>query len=315
MSERIPLPMPIGWFCVSRSDAIAPGEVRALHYFGRELVLFRGDDGAAHTLDAYCPHLGAHLGVGGRVEGGTIRCPFHGWRFNGEGVCVAIPYAQRIPPGAQTRAWPIRERNGLVFVWYHPWGEAPTWEIPEVPEWGDDGWSEPVEREYRIRSHPQEMAENIVDPVHFHTVHGTPKTPEMTAEIDGHVFRAHQCLTFTTPRGELEGRVDIESHGCGFGVTRFRGIVETLLVITGIPIDEELHQTTIRFSVKKIPGDEEATRSVGAAFIAEIERQYAQDIPIWENKRHLTQPVLCSEDGPIPLLRKYFRQFYPASPS
>ena len=205
MSDRIPLPLPIGWFCIGTSDSIAPGEVRSLHYFGRELVLFRGDDGTAHTLDAYCPHLGAHLGVGGRVEGGTIRCPFHGWRFNGEGACVSIPYAQRIPPGAETRSWPIRERNGLVFVWYHPWGEPPTWEVPEIPEWGDGSWSEPIEREYRVRSHPQEMAENIVDPVHFHTVHGTPNTPKMAAEIDGHVFRARQDLTFTTPRGEAEG--------------------------------------------------------------------------------------------------------------
>ena len=133
----------------------------------------------------------------------------------------------------------------------------------------------------------------------------------MSAEIDGHIFRARQGLTFTTPKGESLGEVAIEAHGCGFGVTRFRGVVETLLLITGAPVADELHRTTIRFSVKEIEGNAEASANVGRAFIAELERQYGQDLPIWENKIHLEHPVLCDGDGPIALLRKFYRQFYP----
>ncbi len=73
------------------------GAVKPLHYFGRELVVFRGEDGVAHVLDAHCPHLGAHLGFGGRVEGGALRCPFHGWLWNGDGRCLEVPYAGRVP--------------------------------------------------------------------------------------------------------------------------------------------------------------------------------------------------------------------------
>lgn len=48
-------------------------------------------------VDAYCPHLGANLGVGGRVHGNCIECPFHGWQFDGEtGQCVKIPYAEKV---------------------------------------------------------------------------------------------------------------------------------------------------------------------------------------------------------------------------
>ncbi len=313
MGDRIPLPFPFGWFCVSESDELAPGELRRLHYFGRELVLFRGEDGAAHVLDPHCAHLGAHLGVGGEVVGNTVRCPFHAWRYDGSGTCVEIPYAKRIPRAAKIRSWDVCEKLGLVFVWYHPDRLKPQWPIPDVPEWSAEGWTDAEKRDFEVRSHPQEMAENIVDPVHFHFVHGTPHTPKMSAEIDGHRFHAHQGLTFTTPQGEIEGRVDVNSYGPGFGVTRFQGVVETLLLITGIPIDDELHQTSIRFKVKKIAGNEEATRGVARAFIAEIERQYGQDIPIWENKVHLEKPVLCDGDGPIPLLRKFYRQFYPES--
>jgi phenylpropionate dioxygenase-like ring-hydroxylating dioxygenase large terminal subunit len=310
MGARIPLPFPFGWFCVAESDELAAGDVRTVHYFGRDLVLFRGEGGAAHAFDPYCPHLGAHLGVGGVVVGDTLRCPFHHWRYDGTGRCVEIPYAKRIPPAAKLHAWPLCERNGLLFVWYHPLGEPPAWEVPELSEWGSAGWTEPTVRRFEVRSHPQEMAENTVDPVHFRFVHGTPRTPEMSARIEGHVFHASQGLTFTTPQGQVQGGVDIEAHGCGFGVTRFHGVVETLLMITGAPIDDELHRTTIRFIVKKLPGGDEATANVARAFVAELERQYRQDIPIWENKVHLERPVLCDGDGPIALLRSFYRQFY-----
>ena len=164
-----------------------------------------------------------------------------------------------------------------------------------------------------MKTHPQEMAENIVDAVHFRFVHGTPQIPDMKAESRGLEFHAHQGLTFTTPQGEIHGSVEIRMFGPGFGVTRFSGVVETLLMITGIPLEPELHRTTIRFAVKKLAGDEEATRGVARAFVAEIARQYAQDIPIWENKRYLAKPLLCDGDGPILELRRYFAQFYPAA--
>src|SRR4051812_27757668 len=90
--RRYPFPVPNGWFVVSPSADIAPSEVRALHYFDRDLVLFRSADGTPHVLNAHCMHLGAHLAVGGKVEADCIQCPFHGWKFNGEGACTEIPY-------------------------------------------------------------------------------------------------------------------------------------------------------------------------------------------------------------------------------
>lgn len=57
---------------------------------------WRGESGAAYIADAYCPHLGAHLGVGGKVKKECIECPFHGWTFEGsdDGKLVNIPYSQ-----------------------------------------------------------------------------------------------------------------------------------------------------------------------------------------------------------------------------
>jgi nitrite reductase/ring-hydroxylating ferredoxin subunit len=311
MGERIPLPFPIGWFCLGEAAELAPGELRRLHHFGQDLILWRGESGDIRVMDAFCPHLGAHLGVGGRVVGDTVRCPFHHWRFDGSGECVEIPYAKRIPPKARVASWPVLERNGLVFTWYAPDGRAPFFDIPEVPELGDDAWTAPVSRTWQVKTHPQEMAENTVDAVHFHYVHGTPYVPEMRAEIEGHVFHGQQGLTFKTPEGEKKGNVDIRCYGTGFGVTRFTGVIETLLVITGIPIDDELHQTTIRYIVKKIEGNDAATEGIAKAFISELARQYSEDIPIWENKKFLARPALCDGDGPIGLIRKYYAGFFP----
>ena len=96
---RIPLPpYPNGWFAIAHSDELGVGEARPVHALGRDFVLYRGEDGRARVLDAYCRHLGAHLGVGGKVEGNAIRCPFHGWLYEGEGGrCIEIPYAKKIP--------------------------------------------------------------------------------------------------------------------------------------------------------------------------------------------------------------------------
>lgn len=63
---------------------------------GEQVAVFRAENGKAHVLDAYCPHLGANLAVGGRVLGDCLECPFHGWQFQGsDGKCVKVPYAEK----------------------------------------------------------------------------------------------------------------------------------------------------------------------------------------------------------------------------
>ena len=109
-SARFPFPIPSGWFRVAFEDEIEPGSVRALRYFGRDLVLVCPEQGEPRVFDAYCPHLGAHLGFGGTVEGESLRCPFHGWRFDMQGPCIEVPYARRVPAQAALRGWPTRVR-------------------------------------------------------------------------------------------------------------------------------------------------------------------------------------------------------------
>src|SRR5262245_43426879 len=118
--SRFPMPRyPNGWAQVAYSEELPPGGVMPLRYFGRDLVLFRTESGAPQVLDAHCGHMGAHLGHGGRVEGDSIVCPFHAWKWNGCGECTSVPYAQKIPPRAKMSPWLVREINGMVMVWFH----------------------------------------------------------------------------------------------------------------------------------------------------------------------------------------------------
>src|SRR5579872_7396067 len=82
---------PHGWFVVGYSNDVKPGQLLKRRLFGRELVLFRTLAGKAVLCDAHCPHLGAHLAYGGKIEGECIRCPFHGLCFDTEGKCVSTP--------------------------------------------------------------------------------------------------------------------------------------------------------------------------------------------------------------------------------
>src|SRR5450631_4910196 len=129
MGSRYPFPAsPNGWFSVGAVADLAPGGVRPVLYFGRDLVLFRGEDEIARVFDAYCPHLGAHLGIGGRVCGDGISCPFHGWRFDGRGQLAEVPGLDR-KPRASVHVWPVCECNGRIFIWHHADGLPPSYEV------------------------------------------------------------------------------------------------------------------------------------------------------------------------------------------
>lgn len=301
--------LPNGWFQVAYSDELPAGGLMPLRYFGKDLVLFRDAEGSAHILDAHCPHLGAHLGYGGKVEGCAVQCPFHAWKFDGAGQCVEVPYAKKIPPKARIEPWPTREANGLIMAYHHADRAAPSWEVPLLPEYGSEDWTSYERRRWSIKAYNQDMAENAVDSAHFLYVHGTAGLPTSTAEAHGHLLHVLSKTRMTTPVGEVEGSVEVHMYGFGFTTTRFRGIVETLLVSSVTPVEERLCDVRFSFMVKRL-GDRSTTKGVGRAFIAEIEKQMNQDIPIWENKAFLSRPVLCDGDGPIGLYRRWVTQFY-----
>jgi 3-ketosteroid 9alpha-monooxygenase subunit A len=310
MGSRFPFPAnPNGWFRALYSGELGRCEVKPLHILGRELVAFRDEQGASHVLDAYCRHLGAHLGYGGRVEGRGLRCPFHAWHWDGSGTCINIPYAKRIPPGARLRSWTTIEKNGLIMLWHHAEEKPPTFELPDLSEYGSSEWSPYEVRRWRVRSRWLDMNENAVDQVHFRYVHGTHTAPRTEVEMDGPVLRCRSRMKMGTPQGEIDGGIDTTDFGPGFQTVRVTGITETLMVNTATPIDDDYTDVSFAYSVKQAAG-RSSQQGVGAALIRDLEKQMAQDIVIWENKKYFDKPLLCDGDGAFPVYRRWMRQFF-----
>jgi len=307
--ERFPFPIPNGWFAVAWSNDLAPGELRAQRCFGRDWVLFRGESGETGMLDAFCPHLGAHLGHGGEVVGEGVKCPFHGWEWGREGGCLAIPYATRIPPALEIGRLPTCERNGAIFAWYHAQRAEPDWEVPELEEFADEAWTEPEHLEMEIATCCQELGENAHDPAHFVAVHGVPNPPASEVEFRGRQKISINRGEFETPRGPVETVIRGESLGLGLGITRVSGIADMCFLAMNTPVDRESLHLRWSFTVPRT-GESKRAEGVGRAFMNEFMRQLEQDKPIWENKRYEARPRLCDGDGPIADYRRWAAQFY-----
>ena len=129
--SALPPPYPSAYYRLLASSDLPPAAVLpASLNQSHDLVVYRPARGAVNgravVMDAYCPHLGAHLAYGGKVDGECIDCPFHGWRFNREGKCILIPYANKVPEVARTGVWPVEEVDNSVLVWYDADSEPPS---------------------------------------------------------------------------------------------------------------------------------------------------------------------------------------------
>lgn len=324
MSERFPMPMPFGWFCIGHSDELAVGEVRNIHYFERDMVLFRTESGRVGLSAPACPHLGAHLGHGGTVQGESIRCPFHHWQYNTEGVITDIPYASRIPPKWEgkpcLKTYPVCEMNEVIWAWYHPEGAEPDHDVLPIKELEDAAWSERQRFEWTFNSCPQEIAENGVDVAHFKFVHGMEAVPEGETHYEKHIRRSlvtgsRKVNDEAGNEYEIEANVAVVQNGAGQKWVHFSGFMNYVLQVLVTPVSTEsvevrfiyIHQPFARdsFEYQGMQGAIESTNG---------QRGLEGDIPIWHNKFHLKNPVLCDGDGPIMRFRKYFAQFYVGGP-
>ncbi len=322
-AQRFPFAgLPKGWFVVAFSEDITPGKLHSLRYFGRDLIAFRGESGRAHVVDAYCPHLGAHLGFGGKIEGDCIRCPFHGWKFAGsDGRCVEVPYADRIPPKAALEAMPTLEQDGVIHVFHDPAGGQP-WPLPAMET---EGWTGGRTILWPgVRSHPQEVCENTVDTAHIGPVHdGRGAHVKGTPERAGEVMRVQ--INFEAS-GELVGmpdqmndvHLDVTMRGLGWLV------VHTFVANVDVHARQRIYVTPVDETTIDIRGVIHVRKTDDLAFTEELHRlfyeaycsDFPKDFPIWENKRYLGRPVLAKGDGPIGIYRRWCTQFYPeAEPS
>ncbi|CAG2102127.1 unnamed protein product [Medioppia subpectinata] len=221
------LQYPNGWICLMPSQHLRTNEVKPFEMCGQQLVAFRGGSGAVHVLSAYCPHLGANFGVGGHVvtESGDdcIQCPFHGWRFGGDGQCKRIPNIKNSELNAlkaNVKNWLTVEANEIIYVWYHNDGIDPQ-NYPNnfvaniYPKLKMLGTLKRL-----VYQQFQQMEENGVDTVHFSYLHNKFVPGLLNAE---YVFNS-DCGAGPAP--VFTGRVIYKMFGKAVGTTPI--IIRTL---------------------------------------------------------------------------------------
>lgn len=161
------------WYPAEQSAHITEQPLK-LRMLGQDFVLWRDSDGVAHCLSNTCTHRGGSLGLG-VVKDGCIQCPYHGWRFDGNGNCVAIPSLgpnPNIPGRTRIDAYPVVERYGLVFCFLGDLPEDQRPPIMEIKEWGQEGWRHTTQA-FEFNFSFQRSMENGIDPAHNEFVHDT----------------------------------------------------------------------------------------------------------------------------------------------
>jgi nitrite reductase/ring-hydroxylating ferredoxin subunit len=215
-----------GWYQIGYSGQVRAGEVRAIRFFGRSLVLFRTKAGELALLDGRCGHYGLPL-AGGRVRGECIECPWHGWRWSVSGSLSRTPWA---PVGKNARSrvgsWAVREDGGLVLTWYDADRQRPTWLWTGIPELSND--------ETGARLHSESREEYDVAPT-------AGDQCEMTLEL------------LSVPSGAPDGTtIQTQIWGPGLGVVRLECAGTTVAQVRAVtPVGRG---TTQFFSTTRMVG-------------------------------------------------------------
>jgi phenylpropionate dioxygenase-like ring-hydroxylating dioxygenase large terminal subunit len=172
------------WYVVADASVVTSQAPSGVTLLGERFVLWRGADGGLSATRDRCPHREAPLSLGS-VTDGCLACAYHGWTFDADGACVAIPSSgpdASIPPAATLALLPVRERYGLV--WLCP--GTPVGEPPAIPQDDDPSFRRVTAAPETWAASATRMIDNFCDVAHFPFVHaGTigPETDPVVAPV------------------------------------------------------------------------------------------------------------------------------------
>ncbi|MGE2731061.1 Rieske 2Fe-2S domain-containing protein [Mycolicibacterium vaccae] len=311
-----------GWHCLGLTRDFEDGKPHGIQAFGQKLVVFRGADGQINVLDSFCRHMGGDLSQG-TIKGNEVACPFHDWRWGGDGRCKSVPYSKRVPRLARTARWTTLEQDGMLFVWNDPEGNPPPAEvtIPRIEGAGSDEWTDWHWYTTVVNTNCREIIDNVVDMPHFFYVHGALPTSFKNI-FEGHV--ATQYMTGgarpdvdNSEGARMLGTTSIASYyGPSFMIDDLtyhfaEGDQRTILINCHYPIDANSFVLQYGIMGKKAEGMSDEDAVAAAHALGEFVRTgFEEDVEIWRSKVRIDNPLLCEEDGPVYQLRRWYEQFY-----
>jgi len=278
------------------------------------LVLIRDQD-RVHAVDAVCPHRGAHLAYGGKLDGDAIVCPFHGHRI-GIGETPGCEY--------MVRRYRTLTVGGLVFV------------LPD--ERHDNGFTALMEELNRthffvqgftlVAHAPAELVvENGFDRRHFEFVHALKSTPNLRLGPGGHgelvIQGDFQAAAFESnwhPGGEGQASTEIGFLARVFSpnvcVSRLgEGESEHLVISGATPNGDGRCTIRVSVAVRARSDGRPPSESAIRALLRDSKLAYEQDLAIWEHRVHDAPSRFDDEDDLVIEFHRFCKNFLEAERS
>lgn len=314
-----PETFPRGWFMIASSAELDKGPM-ALSYFDKDFALYRGESGNPVLLDAYCKHMGTHLTAstsamivrnGDQIEGDSIRCPYHGWRYGPDGAVDDIPYHDGpCPKSAAIQSYHVRESMGCVMMWFSPEGAEPDFEPPYMSEWDDPQWVQwEVADLGQLNIHNVEVLDNIADVRHLGPTHGQP-CDYFENEIRDHLIIQRQGGYMQLFNSDLHTVTWYTGPGILLSKHFYAG-TEAIEMIANIPVSDGVtqvwHGTLYKGTCSPASDeDKETAKQVDANTL----EAFGTDFEIWKNKKSAVKVMQMKKDGKFNISRKWVSQFY-----
>jgi 5,5'-dehydrodivanillate O-demethylase len=297
------------WHPVAATEQMAGRWTKRVRILGEDLVLYKDRTGKLGLIGEFCPHRRASLAYGIPTEDG-IRCPYHGWKFDGTGRCLEQPNE---PEGSSfkdkitTAGYPVQDFAGLI------WGYLGPLPAPLIPRL--DGFV--AERTIRtvgitrVQSNWLQIMENSCDPVHTEWLHG--KLVEFVREQEGFstaFARHHVKIAFNEflygliKRRLMEG----QSEDCSDWTVGHPVLFPNILAVSSgesawtyymfqirVPIDDETteHYWYVGYSfpegtevpahlLERVPAFDAPQRGEDGEYL--LSMVHAQDVMAWETQ-------------------------------
>ena len=170
------------WYVAALSDEIGRTLLRR-RLLSEAMLLFRKLDGQAVAMSDRCIHRSFPLSSG-TLDGDTVICGYHGFRYDCDGDVVEVPAQPSCPAGLGVRSYPLFEQGNVVWIWMGR-GEPSA---PPTLDWLDHpGWTS-SHGVFDLKASYIALHENLMDLSHLSFIHaesfGSPDYARTPIEIE-----------------------------------------------------------------------------------------------------------------------------------
>jgi 3-ketosteroid 9alpha-monooxygenase subunit A len=301
-----------GWYQIAfESDLTA--DLTSLNVGDRRLLCVRRESGF-EVYDAVCPHRGADLGIGGKLNDGCVICPYHGHR-----IALGVDSHEQF----KLRKYASITVGGLVFALI---GDFEEGALPRMLDYLNRTHRFFPGFEKSIRIAPEMVIENAFDWAHFPTVHDVLKVTHGQPRIEDGVFTAE--LTLRVGPSMWQGTDDGTHHDDGstwVEVPLLARAFSPNVTITQIAIGGGDHPhyviaaavpmmdgtSTVRLSIALPlnPDGSEPPKEMADIILQFESMGLEQDRPVWENLAVNARPRYTDEDANVLAYRKWCNRY------